>query len=94
MTRKRLLIILGIVSGILLIPLVSMVFTKEVDWSIGDFLIGFLLLSAFAFTIDFVIRKLRKSKYRIPIVIGIFALLILTWAELAVGIFGTPLAGN
>lgn len=94
MTRKRLLIILSIVTGILMVPLIAMQFTSEVDWNFGDFLVGFLLLSGFAFSIDLALRKLSKSRYKVPVVIGFLALLALTWAELAVGIFGTPLAGS
>ncbi len=43
---------------------------------------------------ELVIRKINKIHYRIAICAAILAGLILIWAELAVGIFGTPLSGT
>lgn len=79
---------------ILMIPLVAMQFTKEVNWTLSDFLIMGLLLFATVFTIDFVLKKVKTFKARLILVLGILALLILIWAEMAVGIFGSPIAGS
>ena len=43
---------------------------------------------------EFVLRKVTKTQYRIAICAAILLLLLLVWAELAVGIFGTPFAGS
>nr|WP_315151772.1 hypothetical protein [uncultured Flavobacterium sp.] len=92
--NKRLLAILLAVTFILLIPFVSMQFTNEVNWTLSDFAIaGFLLMST-GLACELVIRNVTKINYRISICAIILALLILTWIELAVGIFGTPFAGN
>jgi len=72
---------------ILMVPLVAMQFTKEVNWTLSDFLIMGILLFATVFTIDFVLKKVKTFKSRLILVFGILALLILIWAELAVGIF-------
>lgn len=79
---------------ILMIPLVAMQFTKEVNWTLSDFLIMGILLFATVFTIDFVLKKVKTFKSRLVLVFGIIALLILIWAEMAVGIFGSPIAGS
>jgi len=79
---------------ILLIPFVAMQFTKEVDWSFFDFLIGGILLFGAGMLITLVIQKVKSSRSRLIISALILIVLMLIWAELAVGIFGTPLAGS
>ncbi len=79
---------------ILSIPLIAMQFTKEVNWTFSDFLVMGILLFATVFTINFVLNKFKSLKSRLILIVGIIALLVLVWAELAVGIFGSPLAGN
>ena len=79
---------------ILSIPLMAMQFTKEVNWTLSDFLIMGILLFITTFTIDFVLKKFKTLKSRLILVVGTLALLVLVWAELAVGIFGSPLAGS
>jgi len=44
--------------------------------------------------IEVVIRLVNKPRLRIALCLAILAMLVLIWAELAVGIFGTPLAGS
>lgn len=79
---------------ILLLPLLAMRFTNEVNWSLFDFLVmGFLLFSV-AFTVEIAFRMEKRTKYRIIYAVGILIVLFLIWAELAVGIFGSPFAGN
>jgi hypothetical protein len=46
------------------------------------------------FISDLILRKISKFSYRIALLIGILIVLFLIWAELAVGIFGTPFAGT
>ena len=79
---------------ILSIPLMAMQFTKEVNWTISDFLVMGILLFTTVFTIDFVLKKFKTLKSRLILTVGIVVLLALVWAELAVGIFGSPLTGS
>lgn len=72
---------------ILSIPLMAMQFTKEVNWTISDFLVMGILLFTTVFTIDFVLKKFKTLKSRLILIVGIVVLLALFWAELAVGIF-------
>jgi hypothetical protein len=92
--NKRLLGILLIVGTLLLIPLVAMQFSSEVNWKLADFAIAAVLLFGTGLVIDLVIRKVANSEKRIALIIGVVIILLLIWAELAVGIFGTPFAGN
>lgn len=94
MQNKRLIIILPIVAALLLIPLIAMQFTTEVNWELMDFIVAAFLLLAVGFTIVYAIKKTAKSKYRFIILTAIIILFILIWTELAVGIFGTPFAGS
>ena len=91
--NKRLGILLTIVF-LLLIPLVAMQFTTEVDWSTSDFVIMGVLLLGTGLLTELVLRKVKKTDHRIAIILVILAAFFLIWAELAVGIFGTPLAGS
>lgn len=96
MTRqnKRLTGIILTVVFILLIPLIAMQFTTEVDWSGADFLIMGLLLLGTGLMCELVMRKVKKREHRFLLIAVILAALFLIWAELAVGILGTPFAGS
>jgi len=94
MKKKRLKYILFIVAFILLIPLIAMQFTEEVNWNLFDFVVVGILLLGIGLIFDLVIRKISDIKYRIAIFIAILIILFLVWAELAVGIYGTPFAGS
>lgn len=93
-TNQRSLMLYSIPFVILTIPFIAMQFTKEVNWTLSDFLIIGILLFLTAFTIDLVLKKVKTFKSRLIIVSVILIALILIWAEMAVGIFGSPIAGN
>ena len=79
---------------LLLIPLIGMTITDEINWSAFDFIIMGSLLIALSIGINLVSTRVKNLKNRF-LYIGILVLIfILIWAELAVGIFGTPLAGS
>ncbi|WP_109682636.1 hypothetical protein [Xanthomarina spongicola] len=92
--NKRLKSILLFATLILLIPLIAMQFSTEVNWSVFDFIIAGVLLFGTGFLLELVIRKVKTRQNRIVFFLIIIALLVLTWIELAVGLFGTPLAGS
>lgn len=73
-------------SLLLLIPFIAMLFTEEVKWSVGDFIVAGLLLFGTGLLCEVVLRKVKNTKYRIAICIGILVALLLIWAELAIGI--------
>ncbi|MDT0688721.1 hypothetical protein RM549_02935 [Salegentibacter sp. F188] len=94
MKNKRFLTIVLIVGALLLIPLIAMQFTDEVVWTISDFLVAGILLFGTGLAIDLVLRKISTTKNQIIVCGIILATLFIIWAELAVGIFGTPFAGS
>ena len=91
---KTTIIIYAVAAILLSIPFFAMQFTTEVDWLIFDFIVAGILLFTTAFVIDFILKKVKTDSKRF-VYIGIaLIILFLIWAELAVGIFGTPFAGN
>ncbi|MEO6682189.1 MAG: hypothetical protein ABIN48_05130 [Ginsengibacter sp.] len=94
MKNKRLIIILTAIAVLLTIPFIAMQFTDEVNWSPGDFVVMGILLFGTGFLCELVMRKVKSTKNKIFICGGILCLFLLIWAELAVGIFGTPFAGS
>lgn len=94
MKNKRIKLIVLATLIILLIPLIAMQFTSEVNWSPIDFVVAGVLLLGTGLICDLAIRKVKKIKYQTAIIVVILITLLLVWAELAVGIFGTPISGS
>lgn len=92
--KKRLALILMGIGLILLIPFVAMQFTTEVNWKIGDFIVASIILSALGLGVEFVLRRFKKRVQRLILFISLLFIFGLIWLELAVGIIGTPFAGN
>ena len=79
---------------LLLIPLIGMAITDEINWSLFDFIIMGSLLIFLSIGTNFVSNRTKNLKNR-DLYIGILVLIFtFIWVELAVGIFGTPFAGS
>ena len=86
--NKRILRLLAIIAGLLLIPLVAMQFTHEVNWTLSDFFVmGSLLFMAGA-AYEIVARRSNKTVYRGAVFLAILGGLLLFWVNAAVGIIG------
>jgi len=94
MKNNSLKIILTAVVIILLVPLIAMQFTDEVNWTLPDFVVAGVLLLGTGLMCELVLRKVKNINYRIAICVALLLALLLIWAELAVGIFGTPFNGH
>ena len=92
--NRRLIGIVLIVALLLSVPLIAMQFTNEVNWSPFDFIVAGILLLGTGLLCEFVIRKVNSRNYRIAICGAVLVVLVLVWIEMAVGIFGSPLAGS
>lgn len=91
---KRFSILTFAPLALLLIPLIAMNYSDEVHWTLIDFAImGVLLLVAGMWT-QRVVKRVKSFPRRATYIILVILLFLLVWAELAVGIFGSPLAGN
>jgi hypothetical protein len=87
----RVLVVVGLV---LLVPLVAMQFTNEVVWGVLDFVVAGTLLVGTGLAYVFFANAVALRWQRIAIGLALAVALSLVWAELAVGIFGSPLAGT
>lgn len=92
--NKRLIGIVSAVFLLLLVPFIAMQFSNEVNWNMFDFLVAGGLLLGTGLSVEFVLRKVRSVNTRAIILLVILAVLILLWLELAVGVFGSPIAGS
>ena len=68
--------------------------TDEVNWTLSDFVIAGVLLLGTGLMYELVMRKVKTRKFRIALFMALLILLFLIWAELAVGVYGTPISGN
>jgi hypothetical protein len=78
---------------VLLVPLVGVIFF-ELDWSGFDFLVIASLILSLSILINLILYYTDSSKLKLLLIFIVSILFLLIWAELAVGIFGTPFAGN
>ncbi|MFN4006102.1 MAG: hypothetical protein ACK4HE_01195 [Chitinophagaceae bacterium] len=91
---KRFSWIAATVALLLLIPFIAMQFSSEVHWSVLDFVVAGGLLLGTALACEFIYRKVQASPLKWLWIGLVLLVLVLIWAELAVGIFGSPLAGS
>ena len=91
---NRLIGIVIFVVALLFIPFIAMQFSDDVNWTLADFVITGILLLGTGLICDFILRNVKKKENRTVLIIAIILVLLLIWAELAVGVFGTPLAGS
>lgn len=75
---------------VLMIPLVAMQFTNEVNWDETDFLVMGALLFGTGLTYELLARKMKDTTHRMILGIVLLGALLLIWADLAVGIFNIP----
>ena len=93
-SNKRFFRILIAIVILLLIPWVAMQFSSGVNWSPADFLVMGTLLLITGIAAEIVMRKVPKRENRIAIIAIILIVFLLVWAEIAVGVFGSPFAGS
>ena len=79
---------------LLLIPLFGNIFSKQVNWSLFDFIVMGFLLGLTGLTIHFIIEKLRNKTFKIVTIIFALIIFLIIWVELAVGVFGSPITGS
>jgi len=73
-------------AAILLIPLIAMQFTTEVDWDTTDFIVMGTLLFGMASLFVLAARKTARRR-RVFVGVACVAAFVYIWAELAVGVF-------
>lgn len=93
-SNKRLMLMVSAVAVLLMVPMVAMLFTDEVNWSPFDFIVAAVLLLGTGFLCELVLWKVKTTSARIALCGILLLLLFMVWAELAVGVFGTRFAGS
>ncbi len=78
----------GSASLLLLLPLVAMQFTAEVNWDETDFIVAGAMLLAACGSYELATRISGNTAYRAAFGVAIAAALVLVWLNLAVGIIG------
>jgi hypothetical protein len=77
----------GFAGLMLLIPAIAMQFSSEVNWGKEDFLAAAVLLGGAGLGIELAVRLIKSRSVMMIAIAGVLALLLLVWAEVAVGIF-------
>lgn len=102
---KNIIRVFAITAGVLLLPFAAMAMDwrvtdpgssdrERVNWNLFDFIVMGSLLLTIGFMYEFLILKFSATKDRVILALLLLVLLFLIWAELAVGIFGSPIAGS
>ncbi len=74
---------------ILLLPLVAMQFTDEVNWEVADFAFAAALLVGVGVPYELAVRKTGNAAYRAAVGVALAAAFLLVWVNGAVGIIGS-----
>ncbi len=91
---KSILFVVAGAAAVLMVPLIAMQFTQEVMWTPMDFVAAAVMLIGAGLMYVLPSRLLRTTGSRIALGVVVAVVLLMVWAELAVGIFGTPFAGT
>ncbi len=95
MNKKDYLIVALFPLGILLIPLVAMQFTKEVNWTLSDFLLMGVVLAVPTFLYRLLVtRPWANLTYRLGAGLAVLTGFFMTWVNLAVQIIGDDNPAN
>ena len=78
-----------IAAFLLLLPLVAMQFTDEVDWDETDFIVMGAMLFGACGAFELAARMTGNAAYRAGVGIAVVATFLLIWINLAVGIIGS-----
>jgi hypothetical protein len=68
-------------------------FPNEVQWTVFDFVVAYVFLTLGVFLISY-INRFAKQSMKVIYITLIIIIMALLWMELAVGIFGSFLAGS
>jgi len=89
MKNKNIVRIAVVTALLLLIPLVAMQFSAEVNWTWFDFIVAGALLFGSGLAYELIARQGGDTAYRAAVGVAVAAALLLVWINLAVGIIGS-----
>ena len=79
----------GIAVLLLLLPLVAMQLTPEVNWTASDFIVWGIMLGTVGGLFELAVRLSPLPSYRIGFGLALLGAFLVTWVNLAVGIVGS-----
>lgn len=91
---NRVIYFLAIPTILLLLAILAMLFTNEMKWDIFDIIVMGILLFSASLACERIFSKLKNEKLAILFCGLVLLVFFLIYAELAVGVFGTALAGS
>lgn len=74
---------------LLVVPVVAMRFTDEVDWTASDFLFAGVLFASVGLAFELIARRSGSLAYRIGAALALLAALLTVWVNAAVGMIGS-----
>ncbi|RZA34069.1 MAG: hypothetical protein EOP92_17630 [Lysobacteraceae bacterium] len=86
--RRTRWLVWGGAATLLLLPLVAMQFTREVNWTGSDFVVMGALLGIVGIAFEIAVRVARSHAYVFGAGVAVAAAFLMTWINLAVGIVG------
>lgn len=78
----------GIAIGLVLLPLIAMQFTTEVNWTMSDFIAAALMIGLTGGALELAVRASPNPWGRAGAAVMILTSLLLVWVNLAVGFLG------
>ncbi len=78
-----------ITTALLMVPLVAMQFTREVNWTFEDFVFAGVILLGTGLAYELVARKVGTTAYRLAVGVALGTGFFLIWSNLAVGLIGS-----
>ena len=75
----------SLAAFLLLLPLMAMQFTNEVNWDRGDFAVFGAMLLAAGLAIEFSVKVLQNKTHRAFAGAAVVAAFLLVWVKLATG---------
>lgn len=88
MKTKDFLIVGLFPLAVLLIPLGAMQFTREVNWTLSDFVIMWVVLTIPTFLFRLLMTRAHNLPYKLGAAVGLMTGFLMTWVNLAVQIIG------
>jgi hypothetical protein len=79
---------------LLIIPFIGTLVSNEVNWSLFDFVVMGVLLFSTSVGVHHILKRTKTLVQRNFLIASILLVFLFIWVELAVGIVGSPFAGD
>lgn len=83
----------GTAALLVLLPLVAMQFTAEVNWTLADFVFASVVIGTVGLLFELAVRMSRNMAYRAGVGLALAAAFLILWANGAVGMIGDEGSG-